>query len=89
MNLDATTIAALAAHLETCQREARDTPKITDEHPGMDWDDAYAIQDEILRRKMARGARLVGYKAGLTSHAKMRQMGVDTQIGRASCRERV
>ncbi|MBN9473320.1 MAG: 4-oxalocrotonate decarboxylase [Bordetella sp. SCN 67-23] len=78
MNLDATTIAALAAHLETCQREARDTPKITDEHPGMDWDDAYAIQDEILRRKMARGARLVGYKAGLTSHAKMRQMGVDT-----------
>lgn len=78
MNLDSATIAALAAHLETCEREARDTPKITDEHPGMDWDDAYAIQDEILRRKQARGARLVGYKAGLTSHAKMRQMGVDT-----------
>lgn len=74
------TIAQLAEHLETCQREARDTPKITDEHPGMDWDDAYAIQDAILQRKLARGARVVGIKAGLTSHAKMRQMGVTDPV---------
>ena len=44
----------------------------------MDWDDAYAIQAEILRRKLARGNRVVGLKAGLTSHAKMKQMGVET-----------
>jgi 2-oxo-3-hexenedioate decarboxylase len=80
MALDASTIAGLAEHLETCELQARDTPKITDEHPGMDWDDAYAIQDQILRRKLARGARLVGLKAGLTSHAKMKQMGVDTPV---------
>ncbi|OYU99048.1 MAG: 2-oxo-3-hexenedioate decarboxylase [Burkholderiales bacterium PBB5] len=80
MALDKTTIAGLAEHLETCELQARDTPKITDEHPGMDWDDAYAIQDEILRRKLARGARLIGLKAGLTSHAKMKQMGVDTPV---------
>jgi 2-oxo-3-hexenedioate decarboxylase len=80
MALDARTIAGLAEHLETCELKARDTPKITDEHPGMDWDDAYAIQDEILRRKLSRGARLVGLKAGLTSHAKMKQMGVDTPV---------
>ena len=80
MNLDKKTIAGLAEHLETCELQARDTPKITDEHPGMDWDDAYAIQDEILRRKLARGARLIGLKAGLTSHAKMKQMGVDTPV---------
>jgi 2-oxo-3-hexenedioate decarboxylase len=78
--LDKNTIDALAAHLEDCELQARDTVKITDEHPGMDWDDAYAIQDEILRRKLARGARLVGLKAGLTSHAKMSQMGVDTPV---------
>ena len=44
----------------------------------MDWDDAYAIQDAILQRKLARGARIAGLKCGLTSHAKMKQMGVDT-----------
>ena len=80
MALDRTTVLGLAEHLETCELQARDTPKITDEHPGMDWDDAYAIQDEILRRKLARGARLIGLKAGLTSHAKMKQMGVDTPV---------
>lgn len=80
MALDARTIAGLAEHLETCELQARDTPKITDEHPGMDWDDAYAIQDEILRRKVSRGARLIGLKAGLTSHAKMKQMGVETPV---------
>ncbi len=80
MALDSSTIAGLAEHLESCQLQARDTTKITDEHPGMDWDDAYAVQDEILRRKLARGARVVGYKAGLTSHAKMKQMGVDTPV---------
>ena len=80
MKLDAATIAGLAAHLETCQLEARDTPKITDEHPHMDWEDAYAIQDEILRRKLSRGLRLAGLKAGLTSFAKMKQMGVDVPV---------
>lgn len=78
MNLDQATIARLAEHLENCELEARDTSKITDDYPDMDWDDAYAIQDEIRRRKIARGHRIVGMKAGLTSHAKMKQMGVAT-----------
>ena len=80
MALDANIIAGLAEQLEACQQQARDTTKITDDHPGMDWDDAYAVQDEILRRKLARGGRVVGYKAGLTSHAKMKQMGVATPV---------
>jgi len=46
----------------------------------MIWDDAYAIQHEILRLKLSRGERLAGLKCGLTSHAKMRQMGVDTPV---------
>ena len=78
MKLDQATIARLAEHLENAELQAHDVVKITDEHPDMDWDDAYAIQAEILRRKLARGNRVVGLKAGLTSHAKMKQMGVDT-----------
>ncbi|CAB3788624.1 2-oxo-hept-4-ene-1,7-dioate hydratase [Paraburkholderia caffeinitolerans] len=80
MNLDKHTIAALAEHLENAELEARDVTKITDEHPQMDWDDAYAIQDAIRRRKIERGHRIAGLKAGLTSFAKMKQMGVETPV---------
>lgn len=80
MALSRQTIEQLAEHLENCQLQVRDTPKITDDHPEMDWDDAYAIQDVILQRKLARGARVVGLKAGLTSHAKMKQMGVTDPV---------
>jgi 2-oxo-3-hexenedioate decarboxylase len=80
MMLDQDTIARLAAHLEECELQAKDTLKITNDHPDMDWEDAYAIQDEIRRRKVARGNRIVGLKAGLTSHAKMKQMGVETPV---------
>jgi len=80
MKLDPSTIAALAERLENCELQAQDTTKITDDYPDMDWDDAYAIQDELRRRKVARGSRIVGLKAGLTSHAKMKQMGVSTPV---------
>lgn len=80
MALNASTLDQLADLLENCQLQAKDTLKITDTHPDMDWDDAYAIQDRILARKLARGARVVGYKAGLTSHAKMKQMGVTDPV---------
>ena len=80
MNLDNNTILALAEHLESAELLAHDVTMITGEHPDMDWDDAYAIQDEIRRRKEARGNKTVGLKAGLTSFAKMKQMGVETPV---------
>ena len=80
MALNASTLDQLAEHLENCQLQAQDTLKVTEAHPDMDWDDAYASQDRILARKLARGARVVGYKAGLTSHAKMKQMGVTDPV---------
>ncbi len=80
MSLAHSTVAALAQRLDECALRARDTTKITDEHPDMDWDDAYGVQDALRARQLARGARLVGYKAGLTSFAKMRQMGVDSPV---------
>ena len=80
MKLDKATIEKLAEHLENCQLQAKDTTKITDDYPEMDWDDAYAIQNVIKARKLARGLKLGGLKAGLTSHAKMKQMGVTTPV---------
>jgi 2-oxo-3-hexenedioate decarboxylase len=80
VSLDTATVARLAAHLEGCELEARDTVKLTDAHPGLSFEDAYRIQDELRRRKLERGARVVGLKAGLTSLAKMRQMGVTSPV---------
>lgn len=82
MKLDTKTIAALAKHLENAELKAQDVTKITDDHPEMDWDDSYAIQDEIRRRKESRGHKTAGLKAGLTSFAKMKQMGVTTPVFR-------
>lgn len=70
-------IEQLAAHVEDAELNAKDITKITDDYPEMSWDDAYDIQDEIRRRKESRGNKTAGLKAGLTSRAKMKQMGVD------------
>jgi 2-oxo-3-hexenedioate decarboxylase len=42
--------------------------------------DAYAIQAQSVGRRLQRGERLVGVKMGLTSRAKMVQVGVDEVI---------
>ncbi len=73
-------VAELAEYLESAELEARDVVKITDNYPDLDFEDAYDIQWEIRRRKLERGTRLAGLKAGLTSRAKMKQMGVETPI---------
>lgn len=80
MPLDHNTIAQLAEHLESAELQARAVPKITDAYPALDLDDAYTIQAELRRRKEARGHRLAGLKAGLTSRAKMKQMGVEVPV---------
>jgi 2-oxo-3-hexenedioate decarboxylase len=43
-------------------------------------DEGYAVQETLLARRWARGERLVGYKMGLTSKAKMAQVGVNEVI---------
>lgn len=80
MSLDRATIEKLAAHLEDAELNAHDVTKITDDYPDMDWKDAYDIQWEIRRRKEARGTRITGLKMGLTSVAKMKQMGVENPV---------
>lgn len=70
----------LAKHLEDAQLNCQDVHKITDDYPEMDFADAYAVQNQIRAQKMERGERIVGYKMGLTSRAKMEQMGVHSPI---------
>jgi 2-oxo-3-hexenedioate decarboxylase len=69
-------IAQLTDRVEAAQREAHAIPKLTDDYPAMTLADGYAVQLALCNRRLARGARQVGWKAGLTSKAKMEQMGV-------------
>lgn len=70
-------VEQLAEHLENAELQAFEVTKITDDYPDMDYEDAFDIQWEIRRRKEARGNKIVGMKMGLTSWAKMSQMGVE------------
>jgi len=78
--LDTELVEKLAEHLENAELNAQPVNKITDDYPELDWEDSYNIQWEIRRRKEQRGNRVVGLKMGLTSWAKMKQMGVETPI---------
>ncbi len=69
-------VVRLCERIEGAQSRAQAIPKLTGEYPAMSMGDGYAVQNELRRRYLARGHRLVGWKAGLTSKAKMRQMGV-------------
>ncbi|WP_375136943.1 2-oxo-3-hexenedioate decarboxylase [Sphaerotilus hippei] len=76
MTLNDEAIGLLTDRIEAAQRGARAIPKLTDDFPGMTLDDGYAVQQALRRRWLAEGQRQVGWKAGLTSKAKMDQMGV-------------
>lgn len=69
-------IVRLCERIEGAQTRAYAIPKLTDEYPAMTIADGYAVQSELRRRYLAAGHKLVGWKAGLTSKAKMQQMGV-------------
>ena len=77
MSLPDEVIVALADRVEAAQRDATELTKLTDDHPGMSVDDGYRVLAELERRWAVAGRRLAGFKAGLTSKAKMVQMGVD------------
>jgi 2-oxo-3-hexenedioate decarboxylase len=70
------TIERAAAALLECEDARVDRDPITDEWPELDVATAYAVQDETLRLRLARGEELVGVKLGLTSRAKQRRMGI-------------
>jgi 2-oxo-3-hexenedioate decarboxylase len=78
--LSASVISELADVVDAAQRNAADIVKLTDSQPDMGVEDGYAVQAELARRWQSAGRRLTGYKGGLTSKAKMVQMGLDTPV---------
>lgn len=81
MTLASNDIAMLAERLDQAALNRTAIAKITNDFPDMDWQDAYAIQDALRSRIEGRGQDCsMLFKAGLTSRAKMVQMGVSEPV---------
>ncbi|RLQ10104.1 4-oxalocrotonate decarboxylase [Micromonospora sp. BL1] len=72
-------IAGIAEKLGAAADDATAIPQLAAE-TGLDIDAAYAVQTALVQRRLDQGERLVGLKMGLTSKAKMAQVGVDEVI---------
>lgn len=70
----------LAKFLESAELEKREVLKITNDYPQLTVEDAYKIQNEIVKSKLEAGHQIFGPKMGLTSRAKMQQMNVEEPI---------
>lgn len=78
-DLAADVLDAFSARLDDAVLQVRAIPKLTAEQP-FSLGDAYRIQRAGIALRRLRGDTLVGLKMGLTSRAKMQQMGVEVPI---------
>lgn len=74
-------IQQIATYLLDAEYKKREVVKVTAAiKPDLTFDEAYLVQEEIVRTKLAEGKKIIGPKMGLTSFAKMKQMGVNDPI---------
>lgn len=75
-----TDIEQLAETLDTAALNAKPVPQLTIATPSLTLEQAYRVQRASMARRASRGDIVVGLKMGLTSVAKMKQVGVHEPI---------
>lgn len=75
--MSADQVTAAGDALYEAERSHRQIRLISAAHPGMDMDDAYAVQSAFVARKQAEGAVVKGWKIGLTSKAMQYALNID------------
>lgn len=73
-------LTELARIVDEAARTATAIPQLTETLPDLSVEDAYAVQALSIARRRSRGERRAGVKMGLTSRAKMQQVGVSEVI---------
>jgi 2-oxo-3-hexenedioate decarboxylase len=71
---------ALARELDEALTQRREIQPLTKTHGEFDLAQAYAVQARGIELRLSRGEKIVGYKMGLTSEAKRRQMSLGAPI---------
>jgi 2-oxo-hept-3-ene-1,7-dioate hydratase len=70
-------IEAAASRLDGAERSRNQIGLLSLTYPEIDMEGAYAIQTAWMRKKMAAGRRIVGWKIGLTSKAMQSALKID------------
>jgi 2-keto-4-pentenoate hydratase len=73
--LDEATRAKIVSELLDVYRTRKALPLLTKTYPGIEVTDAYKIQEAFVARRVADGARIKGYKVGLTSKPMQEMAG--------------
>jgi len=63
--------------LIAAEKDRKQAVQLSKTWPGISMEDAYAISTEVADRKIAAGAKLIGFKVGLTSKAMQRSSQID------------
>ncbi len=71
------TVEAMARGLHEAERTRQQMRQISLQYPDITIPDAYAIQAEWIRLKLAEGRRIIGHKIGLTSRAMQLSSQID------------
>ncbi|QCB96282.1 2-keto-4-pentenoate hydratase [Arthrobacter sp. PAMC25564] len=74
---DTTPVAALGDALLAAHASRQPIAPLTETHPGLTLEQAYAVQEHQVEAWKRAGRTVVGYKVGLTSLAMQKQLGVD------------
>ncbi|KQV41362.1 2-oxo-hept-4-ene-1,7-dioate hydratase [Rhizobium sp. Root1204] len=71
-------IETAAASLDEAERTRVQTGLLSLQYPHMTMDDAYAVQAAWVKKKIAAGRKVIGWKIGLTSKAMQYALNIDT-----------
>ena len=71
-------VQAAASALDQAERTRIQIRQLSQQHPGITLDDAYAIQRRWITQKLEAGRRVIGHKIGLTSKAMQLALNIDT-----------
>lgn len=77
MTLHEQQIETAARALQDAEQRSVQIAALSESHPDMTMDDAYAVQSAWVALKQATGDGLIGYKIGLTSRVMQRAMKID------------
>ncbi|CDX33162.1 2-oxo-hepta-3-ene-1,7-dioic acid hydratase [Mesorhizobium sp. SOD10] len=66
-----------AERLDQAERTLKQIGLLSLEHPGMDMNDAYAVQAAWVKRKVSKGHKVIGWKIGLTSKAMQNALNIN------------
>jgi 2-oxo-hept-3-ene-1,7-dioate hydratase len=70
-------VSEAAAALNAAERDRKQIGLLSLKHPDMTMDDAYAVQADWVKKKIAAGRKVIGWKIGLTSKAMQYALNID------------